>query len=182
MGSCTRGVDLNVSVMKELLVEDKKEVSMINIKEISVVDISDIGLSNENPTEMDFKRVGSELGSAFSKIGFVYLSGHGIVDGIIDDAMRMSKIFFELQEDEKRKISRPSPLARDGWVSPGRETFKKKGEEKVHELREAFDMNCFDEDMKFPENPPEFKIKLKELATQSVQLSHRLLKCISLAL
>ena len=53
----------------------------------------------------------------------MYITGHGIEKDIIDDAMNASKEFFELEELQKCKSSRPNPLARDGWVSPGRETF-----------------------------------------------------------
>jgi len=151
------------------------------MEKISVVDISQIGLQNEDPTEEEFETVGMDLGFAFSKIGFVYLTGHGIVDNVIGDAMNVSKEFFELEEVKKRKISRPNPLARDGWVSPGRETFIEE-DEGVHEFREAFDINGFEEDARFPDNPPEFKANLMELANKSVLLSQRLLKCISLNL
>lgn len=150
--------------------------------EICVVDISQIGLQNKEPTEKDFQTVGTELSLAFSKIGFVYLTGHGIVEDVIGDAMQVSKEFFELEEGKKSSISRPSPLARDGWVSQGRETFTKKGEALVHEFREAFDINGFDEDSRFPENLPKFKTNLLELAHRAVTLAERLLRCISLAL
>ena len=83
------------------------------------------GLHNIEPTEKDFRKVGTELSLAFSKIGFVYLTGHGIVEDVIDDAMQVSKEFFEFEEGKKSSISRPSPLSRDGWVSQGRETFTK---------------------------------------------------------
>merc|ERR1712106_1285171 len=52
----------------------------------------------------------------------------------------------------------------------------------VHEFREAFDINGFNEDGRFPKNIPEFKTNLMELAKRTVKLSERLLKCISLTL
>ena len=55
----------------------------------------------------------------------MYLRGHGIAEDVIEDAMKVSKEFFELEERRKSIISRPSPLARDGWVAQGRETFVK---------------------------------------------------------
>eukprot|EP00092_Neocalanus_flemingeri_P012301 GFUD01013259.1.p1 GENE.GFUD01013259.1~~GFUD01013259.1.p1 ORF type:complete len:314 (+),score=82.24 GFUD01013259.1:50-991(+) len=152
------------------------------MEKISVVDISLIGLQNEDPTEEEFEMVGTKMGLAFSKIGFVFLTGHGIGDGVIGDAMEVSKEFFEMEEDKKHKISRATPTARDGWVSTGRETFKEENEAKVHEFREAFDINGFGEDARFPENPAEFKANLMDLAEKSVILAQRLLTCISLAL
>ena len=110
------------------------------MKEICVVDISHIGnknllvlnhlskilgLARIEPTTKDLEIVGKELSLAFSKIGFVYLSGHGIAESTVEDAMKISKTFFELGESKKSNISRPNPLARDGWVAPGRETFVK---------------------------------------------------------
>ena len=83
------------------------------------------GLLKKDPVRDDLEIVGDELRLAFSEIGFVYLSGHGIAEDVIEDAMKVSKEFFEQEERKKSSISRPSPLARDGWVAPGRETFVK---------------------------------------------------------
>merc|ERR1711892_1354201 len=46
----------------------------------------------------------------------------------------------------------------------------------------AFDINGFNEDARFPTNIPEFKTNLMDLAKRTVELSERLLKCISLTL
>ena len=83
------------------------------------------GLARTEPTSTDLEIVGKELSLAFSKIGFVYLSGHGIAESTVQDAMTISKTFFELGESKKSHMSRDNPLARDGWVAPGRETFVK---------------------------------------------------------
>jgi len=152
------------------------------MKEICIVDVSQIGLFTKDPTKVELETVGNELRLAFSKIGFVYLSGHGIAESEIEDAMKVSKEFFELEEDKKYSVSRPSPLARDGWVAPGRETFIENNAANVHEFREAFDINGFNEDARFPTNIPEFKTNLMDLAKRTVELSERLLKCISLTL
>jgi len=152
------------------------------MKEICVVDVSKIGLLTKDPTKVELETVGNQLRLAFSKIGFVYLSGHGIAESEIEDAMKVSKEFFELEEVKKYSVSRPSPLARDGWVAPGRETFIENNAENVHELREAFDINGFNEDARFPNNIPAFKTNLMDLAKRTVKLSERLLKCISLTL
>jgi len=152
------------------------------MREICVVDISKIGLLKKDPVRDDLEIVGDELRLAFSEIGFVYLSGHGIAEDVIEDAMKVSKEFFEQEERKKSSISRPSPLARDGWVAPGRETFVKEDEPIVHEFREAFDINSFDESSRFPENLPDFKLNLMALAKTTRQLAERLLRCISLTL
>jgi len=152
------------------------------MREICVVDISQIGLFKKTPSQADLEIVGEELRLAFDKIGFVYLRGHGIPNDVIEDAMKISKKFFELEERKKSIISRPSPLARDGWVAPGRETFVKDDEPMVHEFREAFDINSFDESSRFPENLPDFRLNLMELAKTTIKLSERLLRCISLTL
>jgi len=152
------------------------------MKEICIVDVSQIGLLTKDPTKVEFETVGNELRLAFSKIGFVYLSGHGITESEIENAMKVSKEFFELEEVKKHSVSRPSPLAQDGWVAPGRETFIENSAANVYELREAFDINGFNEDARFPNNIPEFKTNLMELSKRTIELSERLLKCISLTL
>ena len=43
----------------------------------------------------------------------------------------------------------------------------------VHEVREAFDINGFDESSRFPENLPEFKLNLMRLAISTRKLSER---------
>ena len=81
------------------------------------------GLLTKDLTKVELETVGNELRLAFSKIGFVYLSGHGIAESEIENSMKVSKEFFEREKVMKYSVSRPSPLARDGWVAPGRETF-----------------------------------------------------------
>merc|ERR1711892_1594899 len=45
-----------------------------------------------------------------------------------------------------------------------------------------FDINGFNEDARFPTNIPKFKTNLMDLAKRTVELSERLLKCVSLTL
>ena len=51
--------------------------------EISQISIANIGLKSADPSFDDYKEVGTKLREAFTKLGFVYISDHGIDDAII---------------------------------------------------------------------------------------------------
>ena len=51
--------------------------------EIAKVSIAKIGLGSAEPTFDDYKEVGEKLREAFSKLGFVYISDHGVDDELI---------------------------------------------------------------------------------------------------
>ncbi len=52
---------------------------------------------------MIFIEVGSLFHSAFSQYGFVYLSGHGVDEDLVEAFFDASKAFFELPEAERMK-------------------------------------------------------------------------------
>ena len=93
--------------------------------EISKVDIGDIGLYKSNPSDQDYKKVGEKLFEAFEKIGFVYITGHGISNDVISYSMETSKEFFLLPESSKKLILR-DPEIQQGYVSAGQELFNSK--------------------------------------------------------
>ena len=93
--------------------------------EISKVNIDDIGLYKSNPSDQDYKKVGEKLFEAFEKIGFVYITGHGISNDVISNSMETSKEFFLLPESSKKLILR-DPEIQQGYVSAGQELFNSK--------------------------------------------------------
>ena len=93
--------------------------------EISKVDIADIGLEVSMPSENDYKTVGEKLFEAFEKIGFVYITGHGVSTDVVSNSMETSKEFFLLPEDSKKMILR-DPEIQQGYVSAGQELFNSK--------------------------------------------------------
>ncbi|KAG9125826.1 hypothetical protein FRC07_006054 [Ceratobasidium sp. 392] len=63
----------------------------------------------------------NEVVSAFEKVGFVYLSKHGIDAAIVDNAFKQSAEFFKLPMDVKAKLAWEDPRSNRGYVMPGRE-------------------------------------------------------------
>ena len=61
--------------------------------EIAKVSIAKIGLGSPEPTFDDYKEVGESLREAFSKLGFVYISDHGVDDELITRLLNPSPYF-----------------------------------------------------------------------------------------
>jgi len=161
------------------------------MEQVAVLDISSIGLKAENPTEEEYLEVGKSLFKAFSEIGFIHLTGHGVdQEGtLIKDAMSESKDFFLSPDDVKRKVEKGLQGGQgqlQGWVEQGREIFDQDEEGKVavKEIRESFDISRINsEEDRFPDEEfPEFKKLFTRLAERSILLSHRILRSLSLTL
>ncbi|KAJ3330503.1 hypothetical protein HDU91_003563, partial [Kappamyces sp. JEL0680] len=77
-----------------------------------------------------------EVVRAFTEIGFVYLSNHGISEETIQQSFAMSKRFFELPDKQKLALAWTTPESNRGYVSQGREkTTTETDKSKVDELR-----------------------------------------------
>jgi len=53
--------------------------------------------------------VADEVGRAVNDIGFLVITGHGIDPDLVAEVQAVSNAFFDLPEDEKRKVLRPAP-------------------------------------------------------------------------
>lgn len=93
--------------------------------EISTIDISKVGLNVREPSLEAFQELAPLFRESFSKIGFAYISNHGIDQTFIDGAFKASKSFFELPQEVKEK-SVKTTLAERGYVRPGQEIFDAK--------------------------------------------------------
>jgi len=93
--------------------------------EITTIDISEVGLKFENPSLEDYQKLAPLFRESFSKIGFAYISNHGIDQTLIDSAFKASKDFFTLPQDLKEKTKRMAKVDR-GYVKPGQEIFDAK--------------------------------------------------------
>ena len=111
---------------------------------IPVIDISTISLSNEDPSIEDYKFMSKIIGDKLENIGFLYINNHGIPQEVIDNAMKTSYEFFQMDNDAKNVMKKGPEY--QGWVAQGREIF-----EKELELREAFDIKNISESGKFPD-------------------------------
>jgi isopenicillin N synthase-like dioxygenase len=61
---------------------------------------------------------------AFTEIGFVYLSNHGISQELIEKTFEMSKAFFRLDLEAKQKLAWTTAESNRGYVSQGREKVR----------------------------------------------------------
>jgi len=149
-------------------------------EEIKIVDLQNIGLDSACPSEAEFREAGAQLDSAFKNIGFVYMKNHGVEAGLVEKCMDTSRKFFLQEENVKDRISR---VDQQGWVAQGREIFDQAEDGSVAqmEIREAFDINKIDKAARFPdEDLPKFREEYTSLANQTIQLSQRILKALSL--
>ncbi|KAF8761886.1 Clavaminate synthase [Rhizoctonia solani] len=67
------------------------------------------------------QRTADEIVSAFERVGFIYLSRHGIAPETVDTAFKQSAEFFKLPMDVKAKLAWEDPRSNRGYVMPGRE-------------------------------------------------------------
>nr|XP_053657371.1 uncharacterized protein LOC128706505 [Cherax quadricarinatus] len=88
---------------------------------IPVVDLGEIGVGGpKDPSEEDWRSVGEKLVKAFSEIGFVYLSNHGVSSNMVDEVNTQSGKFFELDETTKLRYKRGKTEVQ-GYTTPGQE-------------------------------------------------------------
>ena len=150
---------------------------------IQVLDVSAISLAITSPAEEDYQALAGILSSCFKDIGFVYVKNHGIGDHVIQDAMRASMSFFNLDKEIKSFTTKGPEY--QGWVEQGREIFDQDENGKIAELevRETYDLKNISSSGKFPdENCPELRQALTRLAENGKLLANRLLRCISISL
>lgn len=61
------------------------------------------------------KRVAAELRAVCIDHGFLYISNHGIHEGLIAAVMDQAKAFFDLPEAQKRKVAKTLSRCNRGW-------------------------------------------------------------------
>ncbi|XP_047739134.1 UPF0676 protein C1494.01-like, partial [Hyalella azteca] len=89
---------------------------------IPVVDIATIGKTTDAEIPaVDLQRIGRQLTDACSNIGFVYITGHGIPESLIEKAFSSTGKFFELPLAVKEKYNR---LDGQGYVAVDQETLE----------------------------------------------------------
>ncbi|XP_064100836.1 uncharacterized protein LOC135211458 [Macrobrachium nipponense] len=102
---------------------------------IPIVDLGGLGIAQEAETsEGDWTRVAKEITEAFERVGFVYLSGHGIPDGQIKKLFEASAAFFNLPQQEKDKYSWDSETF-CGYVPVNKEKLNPTS---ISEMKETF--------------------------------------------
>jgi isopenicillin N synthase-like dioxygenase len=98
------------------------------------VPILDIG-GLRSPDRTERERVAGELGKAACEVGFFYVSGAGVDDGVFDRMLASTKEFFALPLEEKMRSYIGLSNCHRGYVPSGEEGLATG----MPEMKEAFD-------------------------------------------
>ncbi len=158
---------------------------MAILPSIPVVDVSKVGIDKEEVSEEALRAVGADLHSAFTRCGFVYLSGHGFPRGLPDEVFGASRRFFESHSLEEKASSFPyHPTNLWGYTPPGAEKLDahRRDDEGAgarrppasHEAREALDVTRLDGSVPMPDKlAPELRPIFGRLRDAFVPLAIR---------
>ncbi|MEC8244852.1 MAG: 2-oxoglutarate and iron-dependent oxygenase domain-containing protein, partial [Pseudomonadota bacterium] len=106
---------------------DYAAAQTVDFSEIPVIDLT--GIEKEGERE----RIAAELVDTASRIGFFYVSGHGISPELRAEAMAASRAFFGLDEAVKAKIAIDGHQR--GWMAQGLANLEGS---KTHDAKEVF--------------------------------------------
>lgn len=98
---------------------------------LPIVDIG--GLRTGSP--VDKAAVAAEIGDACRRIGFFYVTGHGVPEPVIDATFETARAFFARPEAEKRAVHISNTPYYRGWEPPGEQTLDS---EAKPDLKESF--------------------------------------------
>ncbi len=140
---------------------------------------------------VDRRRVAAAIGEACESVGFMYLAGHGIPQGMIDDVFDASSDFFAQSDEVKRRSAATWDWYR-GFVPPKDvgEDGRKGGLNQVYRL--MLDLPPDDPDVvakkplhlpnRWPEDMPGWKEAVGGYYDRLVGFSHELLEAFAMAL
>ena len=114
---------------------------------IPIVDISGL-LSDDEAAK---RRVAAEMAKAASEVGFLYVTGHGIPDDMIDRLCAQAAAFFALPVEAKQQYYIGKSRAHRGYVPVGEENFYSGDIAKV-DKKEAYDLS-----IEVSEDDPDYK-------------------------
>ena len=77
--------------------------SRIRMSAISVIDIGQISLQHPSPSTEDYQSLVSQVRDGLEKTGFLYIRNHGVPSEVIEEAMRTSMDFFNLDREVKNE-------------------------------------------------------------------------------
>ncbi|KAK3849611.1 hypothetical protein Pcinc_043641 [Petrolisthes cinctipes] len=144
--------------------------------------ISDIE-KPEEPSQKEWQRVGKEIYKAFSDIGFVYLTNHGIPrwkTGFrqVDEINQLSGKFFELERSKKMKYQRVKHISQ-GYTAPNQERLS--DNKRAMEIRESYDIQTVDAMMP-DEEVAQLRPRVKVLVEDCCRLTTRFLTAMAVGL
>lgn len=103
----------------------------MDLNKIAVVDYNDYSKGDAATREKFIK----EFGDSFSNMGFAIVRNHGVTTELRTKLFEVSKKFFELPEDVKRKYENLALHGQRGYISKNRESAKGKN---VPDLKEFY--------------------------------------------
>lgn len=120
-------------------------------RSIPLVDLSKFVNGNDE----DRKAFVADLGKAFHEVGFVGVINHQVPKDLIDNFYRVSKEFFSMPVDTKRKYEVAGLAGQRGYTSFGKEHAK---QSKVADLKEFYQLGQYVSDdspfkEEYPDNP-----------------------------
>ncbi len=163
---------------------------------VPVVDIS----AYFSGSAAEKQRIAEQIDEAWRTVGFLVISGHGVPDDLIERAHRVSRAFYDLPEDAKRKYSTSPEVYRGfhamGGLSAG---FAYDDRMTAPDYREMYTMSREEIDWSdpyydseagrrvfqpnvWPAEVPEFKAVWTEYYKAMDKLAHALMHLFALAL
>ncbi|XP_042351964.1 UPF0676 protein C1494.01 [Plectropomus leopardus] len=145
---------------------------------IPVVDFGAYSLSVEDVSEEQMRKLSKELKTAFTEVGFVYLTNTGITQEEVECVMAVSKTFFLQPDEEKQPFSRKgfAICPNHGWVSMETERLNP---ERSGDLKEAFNISSFHPDIKWPSAVKGFQEIKTSFFQRCKELSVRVLRVMA---
>jgi isopenicillin N synthase-like dioxygenase len=145
--------------------------------------------------EAERRAVALEIGAACEEIGFLIITGHGIPDGVIDDAWTSTARFFDRPLEEKQQLVFPQEVYPFGYSIMGEEILsagkqaEKEGDSKpaaCPDLKEMFSVGPtnagFTMERKWPANPAEFGPAMTAYYDALNGLANHILRAMAIAL
>jgi isopenicillin N synthase-like dioxygenase len=100
------------------------------------IPLIDLGKYRHADSLSEKRKTADEIVNGFKEVGFIYLEGHGIPPGKVDNVFRKSAEFFRLSPSIKDKLAWEDPRANRGYVKIGRERVtQSKDAVEIAELR-----------------------------------------------
>lgn len=106
---------------------DFADAKSIDVTAIPLIDVSRAMDGSDLPA------VAAEIRAAATEVGFFYIKGHGIDQGLMDQAFAVARDFFDLPEGVKQSVA--VDTAQRGWMASG---MSKLQGAKTHDLKEVF--------------------------------------------
>jgi isopenicillin N synthase-like dioxygenase len=121
----------------------------------------------------------SQVHTAFTDVGFLFIKNHGIDRDIIKNVFDISLKFFNAPLELKNKYSRKSNVSNDGYISLEGENIDPS---KPSDLKEAFNVTSTN-DCQFPDDEfPEFRGIMKTFLFETHKLAIKILEVMGHAL